>query len=167
VRANFNLAASAQGSNEEGQLSEEGGQAILRSADAWERYLKLDPKKPDGTTAGFAALAYGALQDYEKAVAAQRLAVRDNPTANSWFQLAEFAFRAGNEKLGERAGEKAARLTPTDQRNNVRDLVDRSRTQGREIAKAIAEQEKAAKKEGGEPGTAFGPLPGQGTGAGQ
>ena len=96
VRAEFNLAASPEGSDAEtGQLTDKGQQAITAAAHAWERYLKLKPKKPDAGTAQFAALAYGALQDYDAAVKAQEIAAKARPSANSYFQLADFAYRAG------------------------------------------------------------------------
>src|SRR5206468_2078665 len=74
VRAEFNYAASPDGSDQKtGQLSDKGQQAVVETVSAWERYLKLKPKKPDAATAQFAALAYGALQDYDKAYKTQAL----------------------------------------------------------------------------------------------
>ena len=73
LRAQFNLASSPEGSDAEtGQLTDRGQQAIIEVAQAWERYLRLKPKKIDPSAASFAALAYGALQDYDKAVETQR-----------------------------------------------------------------------------------------------
>ena len=73
VRAQFNLASSPEGSDAEtGQLTDRGQQAIIEVAQAWERYLRLKPEKVDASAASFAALAYGALQDYDKAVETQR-----------------------------------------------------------------------------------------------
>src|SRR4051812_25927591 len=77
TRAEFNLAASPDGSDSStGQLSDVGKQAVLETVNAWERYLKLHPKQPDAATAQFAALAYGATQDYDKAVKTQELAAK-------------------------------------------------------------------------------------------
>src|SRR4051794_6043802 len=60
VRAEFNYAASTDGSDPQtGQLTDKGKQAVLETVSAWERYLKLKPKKPDAAAAQFAALAYG------------------------------------------------------------------------------------------------------------
>jgi tetratricopeptide (TPR) repeat protein len=171
VRAEFNLAASPDGSDPEtGQLTGDGQQAILETAGAWERYLKLKPKKPDPATAQFAALAYGALQDYGKAVETQAISARARPNANAYFQLADFAYRAGDVKAGDRAGKKAVQLTPSDQRNSVKDLINQIKKDGARIAKAVEEAKKQARKQakkgqkGQGGGQAFGPLPGQGAG---
>src|SRR6266699_3477300 len=46
TRAEFNLAASSEGSDSQtSQLTDKGKQAVLETENAWERYLKLKPKK--------------------------------------------------------------------------------------------------------------------------
>jgi tetratricopeptide (TPR) repeat protein len=168
VRASYNLAASEDGSDAEtGALTDKGRQAITAAASAWERYLDLEPAKIDAGTAQFAALAFGALQDYEQAAKAQRIAATERPSANAWFQLALFYYRAGDTRAGDRAAAKSVRLTPKDQRNTVTDLIAKSKKEGRAVAKQIAAQRKQAREAGGEGGegggSAFGPLPGAGT----
>jgi tetratricopeptide (TPR) repeat protein len=167
VRASFNLAASTEGSDSQtGQLTDKGQQAITSAAAAWERYLKLKPKQPDPGTAQFAALAYGALQDYPHAVKTQRVVAEQRPSANSWFQLADFAYRAGDVTTGDRAAAEALRRTPKDQRNTVRDLIKNAKKQGAQIAEQIKAQRKQARQNGTsgkDAGAAFGPLPGAGT----
>jgi tetratricopeptide (TPR) repeat protein len=170
VRAQFQLASSTEGSDAEtGALTDRGQQAIVEVSQAWERYVKLKPKKVDANAAAFAALAYGALQDYGKAVRTQQMAVDARPSANGYFQLADFAYRAGRVEKGDEAAKEAVRRSPADQRNTVRSLVKDLKTQGSQVAKAVKEAKKAQKEagKGGEPGTSFGPLPGQGQGTGQ
>jgi tetratricopeptide (TPR) repeat protein len=176
VRAQFNLASSTEGSDAEtGQLTDRGQQAIIEVAQAWERYLRLKPKKVDASAATFAALSYGALQEYDKAVETQQLSVESRPSANGYFQLADFAYRASQVETGDKAAEEAIQRTPRDQRNTVRALIKDTKKQGAEFAKAL----KAAKKEqrqqqresaqaGQEtqPGQSFGPLPGAGQSGG-
>ena len=114
LRAQFNLASSPEGSDAEtGQLTDRGQQAIIEVAQAWERYLRLKPEKIDSSAASFAALAYGALQDYDKAVETQALSVKARPSANGYFQLADFAYRAGQVETGDRAAKEAVRRTPS------------------------------------------------------
>jgi tetratricopeptide (TPR) repeat protein len=173
VRAQFNLASSTEGSDAEtGQLTDRGQQAIIEVSQAWERYLRLKPKKVDASAASFAALAYGALQDYDKAVETQQLSVESRPSANSYFQLADFAYRAGDVKAGDQAAKEAIQRTPRDQRNTVRDLMKDTKKQGAQFAKALAAAKKAQREQQrqagttAEPGQNFGPLPGAGaTGA--
>ena len=174
VRAQFNLASSPEGSDaESGQLTDRGQQAIIEVAQAWERYLRLKPERIDASVASFAALAYGALQDYDKAVETQELSVEARPSANGYFQLADFAYRAGQVETGDRAAEEAVSRTPRDQRNTVRALIRDTKREGARFAKALAEarkeqrEQQRASGEGAQPGQSFGPLPSTGaTGAG-
>jgi tetratricopeptide (TPR) repeat protein len=173
LRAQFNLASSPEGSDaESGQLTDRGQQAIIEVAQAWERYQRLKPEKIDSSGAAFAALAYGALQDYDKAVETQALSVKSRPSANGYFQLADFAYRAGQVETGDEAAKEAVQRTPSDQRNTVRSLIKDTKKQGAEFAKALEEAKKAERQqqksgEGAKPGQSFGPLPGAGaTGAG-
>jgi tetratricopeptide (TPR) repeat protein len=169
VRAQFNLASSPAGSDADtGALTDRGQQAIIEVSQAWERYLRLKPKKIDPSAASFAALAYGALQDYRRAVRTQAAAMKVRPSANGYFQLADFAYRGGQVKQGDQAARKAIALTPRDQRNTVRALIKDTKKQGAQLAKALKEAKKAERKagKGTKPGQSFGPLPGAGaTGA--
>jgi tetratricopeptide (TPR) repeat protein len=162
TRAEFNLAASEDGSDQSGQLTETGKQAILESIDAWERSLKLKPKEPDAATAQFAAIAYGATQDYGKAIETQEIAAESRPSASSYFQLAQLAYSGGRVKKGDEAAAEAVRRTPKDLRNSVRAQVKDAKKQGAQLAKALEQQKEQSKQASkGQPsGTAFGPLPG-------
>jgi tetratricopeptide (TPR) repeat protein len=167
VRAQFNLASSPVGSDAStGALTDRGQQAVIEVTQAWERYEKLKPEKVDASGASFAALAYGALQDYDKAVDIQQQSLDARPSANGYFQLADFAYRADDVKRGDAAAKEAVRRSPSDQRNTVRSLIKDLKKQGKQIAAAVEEAKKAqrkARREGKqEPGTSFGPLPGQG-----
>jgi tetratricopeptide (TPR) repeat protein len=162
TRAEFNFAASPDGSDQSGALTEKGKQAVLETINAWERYLKLKPRRPDAATAQFAAIAYGATQDYGKAVATQEIAAKARPSASSYFQLAQLAYSGGKVQKGDEAAAKAISLTPKDLRNSVRSQVKEAKKQGAQLVKALEQQKKASKQASkGQPkGTAFGPLPG-------
>ena len=108
VRAQFNLASSPAGSDAEtGSLTDRGQQAVievtagvgaLREAEAEEDRSEREPQ--------FAALAFGALQDYDKAVddpGGRRSKTRPSP--NAYFQLADFAYRAGRGGAGRPGGQ--------------------------------------------------------------
>jgi tetratricopeptide (TPR) repeat protein len=170
IRAQFSLASSPAGSDAEtGQLTDRGQQAVVEVTQAWDRYDRLNPEKVDAAAATSAALAFGALQDYRKAARIQELAAEASPNANSYFQLADFAFRADQVEKGNEAAREAVRRTPSDQRNTVRSLIKDLRSQGKQVAAAVEQAEKAreeAREKGDEaPGQSFGPLPGQGAGA--
>ena len=105
VRAEFNLASSPAGSDAEtGALTDRGQQAVVEVSEAWERYEKLDPKRVDPSGAAFAALAFGALQDYDKAVDIQDASLKARPSPNGYFQLADFAYRADQVERGDAGG---------------------------------------------------------------
>jgi tetratricopeptide (TPR) repeat protein len=170
IRAQFNLASSPAGSDAEtGQLTDRGQQAVIEVTQAWKRYERLKPDEIDPSAASFAALAFGALQDYDTAVEIQEKALEAQPSPNGYFQLADFAFRADQVEKGNEAAREAVRRSPSDQRNTVRSLISDLRKQGRQIARAVEQAEKAqreARQKGEDtPGQSFGPLPGQGAGA--
>jgi hypothetical protein len=102
----------------------------------------------------------------------QTLSVKSRPSANAYFQLADFAYRAGQVKTGDRAAKEAVRRTPSDQRNTVRSLIKDTKKAGAQFAKALKDAKKAEREQqksgqGTEPGQSFGPLPGAGaTGSG-
>jgi tetratricopeptide (TPR) repeat protein len=163
TRAEFNFAASPDGSDPKtGQLTDAGKGAVLETISSWERYLKLHPRKPDAATAQFAALAYGATQDYKSAVKTQELAAKARPSANSFYQVAQFAYAGGQVRKGDKSAAEAVRRTPKDLRNSVRAQIKEIKKQGAELVKAIKAQQKARKQatKGQPSGTAFGPLPG-------
>ena len=169
IRAQFNLASSPAGSDaESGQLTDRGQQAVVEVTQAWDRYAKLKPEKIDANAATSAALSFGALQDYAKAARIQQLAAEASPNANSYFQLADFAYRADQVEKGDEAAREAVRRTPADQRNTVRSLIKDLKSQGKQVAAAVKQAEKAraeAREKGEEtPGQSFGPIPGQGAG---
>ena len=169
IRAQFNLASSPAGSDAEtGQLTDRGQQAVIEVTQAWNRYEKLNPKEIDPSGASFAALAFGALQDYDRAADIQEASLEARPSPNGYFQLADFAYRAGDVERGDEAAKEAVRRTPADQRNTVRALIKDLKKQGKQVAAAVEEAKKAqreARKKGQEsPDTNFGPLPGQGAG---
>jgi hypothetical protein len=168
TRAEFNLAASPDGSDKSGQLNATGQQAVLETVNAWERYIKLKPRRPDPATAQFAALAYGATQDFGNAVKTQEITVKARPSAASYFQLAQLAYSGGMVQAGDQAGAQAVRLTPKDLRNSVRAQVKETKKQSLQLAKAIKQQKKASKQatKGQPKGQAFGPLPGATGGSG-
>jgi tetratricopeptide (TPR) repeat protein len=141
---------------------------VVEVTQAWDRYVKLKPEKIDANAATSAALAFGALQDYAKAARIQRLAAEASPNANSYFQLADFAYRADQVEKGDEAAREAVRRTPADQRNTVRSLIKDLKSQGKQVAASVKQAEKAraeAREKGEEtPGQSFGPIPGQGAG---
>lgn len=166
---------------ETGQFSEGASGLLSDATRAWERYLKLDPSKPNGTVASLMVQVYAtllrfgatssALDTFEKAAQAQEIFAKVRPSPSAYFNLAAILYQIGKIARGDRAGDEAIRRTPSDQRNTVRAQLKDARKEGleakREVKKAEEQATKAARKarkSGEDPfGAAPGgqPLPGQ------
>ena len=81
------------------------------AGDAWERYLALDPPKPDDRVASLMVQAFGAPQ---RARQGGRRPRRSSPTParrpSTFTQLAIFAYQAGQTRKGDLAKDKALEL---------------------------------------------------------
>lgn len=113
------------------QFTKDGKEALGKVAEAWKRYLALDPKKPDD---GFAALmvqAYGpaGLNQPAEAVKAQEVVTEAQPSANTFGQLAFFAYAAGDLRKGDLAADRAVELAPKEERAQVRQEMKRAKTE--------------------------------------
>jgi tetratricopeptide (TPR) repeat protein len=134
-------------------ISEEGLQSYEKAADAWTRYIKLDPKQPNATAAQLAATALissATLNDLDtkikSAADAQEIFAEERPSANAYLTLAQYRYLSGDVKGAQQAGEKAKQEVPASQRK----LVDRTLAQYKAQSAQIRKQaKKAAKVQGG------------------
>jgi hypothetical protein len=96
---------------------------LKRAAQAWERYVALDPKHTDITVASMMALAYGktGLDEPRQAVLVQLLVAAVRKDSASFQQLAVMAYDAGDKSTGDRAAAKAVKLAPAADRKRLRD----------------------------------------------
>jgi tetratricopeptide (TPR) repeat protein len=175
ARAHYQVAATGNdydrntGGFKEGALPE-----LRRAAKAWERYLKLHPKKPDGAVASIMVQVYGtllqlgggvdALESLREAAVAQRIVAEARPSPIAYFNLASIYYLVGKTGAGDRAGKQAIERTPKDQRNTVTAQLDEVRKRGLKIKKQTKKAEdqaaqaaKEARKSGQDP---FGAAPG-------
>ncbi len=109
-----------------GQFSEEGKGRLANADEAWQRYLGLEPKKPDPGLASLMVNVYGptGLNKAAEAAEAAEIVTTADPTAQAFLQLAQFAAQAGQERKADLAGKKAVELAPKNQRNKVKALVE-------------------------------------------
>jgi tetratricopeptide (TPR) repeat protein len=108
-----------------GQFTDEGKERLANSDDAWQRYLDLDPKKPDPSLASLMVNVYaptGLNKPAEGAEAAE-IVTTEQPSAQGYLQLAQYAAQAGQDRKADLAGQKAIELAPKDQRSTVKQLV--------------------------------------------
>jgi hypothetical protein len=151
---------------------------LHKSGDAWRRYLKLNPQKPNANVAQLAAkaLLYSAsaattapdfTNNIKGAVGAQAIFAEARPNPNSYLTLAQYSFFAGDFARGDAAARKAQRLTPKAQQTTVKQAVAQYRTQGEQIAKRIKAASKFNPAAGGKQAleSPLGGLSGGGAGA--
>ena len=124
----FNLANDEADPNT-GQFTDEGKERLAESDAAWQRYLDLDPKKPDPSLASLMINVYGPTalnKPAEAAEAAEILTAAQPRNAQAFLQLATYAAAAGQDRKADLAGQKAIQLAPKDQRSTVKQLVEQA-----------------------------------------
>jgi hypothetical protein len=133
ARTRFQLAGQGQNYNQQTGAFTTAGKRELRGAEqAWDRYLALEPAKPDPNVAILLLRVFGpdGLNKPEKGVRAAEIVSDAQPSSQSFFQLAVFAYAAGQTRKGDLAATKAVELTPPDQRPSVKSTVDQVKEQG-------------------------------------
>ena len=133
VRVRYQLAG--QGDNydqQTGTFKPDGRRELARAAQAWDRYMALNPRRPDPTLARLMLQAFGpgALNQPKQGVQAAEIVVEASPSSQTFFVLAQFAFAAKQDRKGQLAGERAVELAPPSQRAQVRALVSQAKSQG-------------------------------------
>jgi tetratricopeptide (TPR) repeat protein len=161
AQAKINIARTGDDYDSETGQFEEGATGNLQAATrAWERYLKLKPKRPNGLLANQMVQVYATLlrfdvggsplDQFNQAARAQEIFAEARPSSIAYFNLATIYFQIGKIGQGDKAGDTALRLTPKDQRNTVRAQIAEVRKEGiklkREQKKAERQAAEAAKK---------------------
>jgi hypothetical protein len=123
-----------QGDNydqETGAFTASGRKELAQAAGAWKRYLALEPERPDPNVAILMVQAFGptGLNRPQEGVTAAEILAEARPAAQTYYQLAVFAYAAGQTRKGDLAGEKAVALAPKDQRAAVKSQIDAAKQQ--------------------------------------
>jgi hypothetical protein len=130
ARARFQLAGLGENFDQEkGAFTAEGRAKLESAGAAWERYLALEPEKPDDRVASLMVQAFGALNEPAKAATAQEVITEARPTASTFSQLAIFAYQAGQTRKGDLAKDKALELTDPDMREALRGQLESAKQQ--------------------------------------
>src|SRR5207247_10129709 len=102
ARIRYQIAGQGDNYNQTtGAFSDKGKAELRKATAAWERYLKLNPKKPDAGLAQLMLRAYVAVNLLSKAAAAADIVTQRQPTANSFFTLALISYTAGHTRKGD------------------------------------------------------------------
>jgi hypothetical protein len=109
-----------------GGLTSKGKQLFAQIAHSWNTYISLNPSKPDAELAQRMVTVFGeeGLNEPAAAVAVLQLVVAARPTSASLYAtLAQYAYRAGNPRVGDLAAKKALSLAPAAQRPRLRTVL--------------------------------------------
>ena len=133
AKLHFENAGTGDNFNQSQQAYTDKGLSELRAASSsWQRYLALDPKKPDVDAATEMTTAYGptGLKQYDKAVQALELVMAEHKeSAANYAQLAILAAGAKQTRKSDLAEKKAIALAPKDQRKQLKSEIDLQKSQ--------------------------------------
>jgi hypothetical protein len=141
-----------------------GKELFTRISSSWERYLALNPPKPDLLLAKEVLRIYGeeGLNQPASAVQVLQIIVAGEPSSAAYYsQLAVYAYRARNTRVGDLASEKAVNLAPATQRLRLKNeltAVKKNPTGTPETATATTNGKTFTVKSGGN-GTYTGAVP--------
>jgi hypothetical protein len=110
-----------------GAITSKGKQLFRQASEAWSSYLALNPAKPSSELAQLVYVIYGeaGLNEPAKAVQALQIVVASRPeSAALYAQLAEFAFKAKNTRIGDLASTKAVELAPANEQARVKSELE-------------------------------------------
>jgi hypothetical protein len=125
------------------QTFTQSGKAKLASASvAWQKYLQLNPAKPDPIVARLMASAYSntGLNRPADAATALQIVTAAQPTYANYGTLAQYAYLANETRVGDLATAKAVQLAPTKaQAVSIRRQLDtiRKQVQQQQLQKAL------------------------------
>jgi tetratricopeptide (TPR) repeat protein len=106
-----------------GEITTKGKGLFKQASEAWTSYLALNPAKPNAELAQLVYAIYGeaGLNDPAKAVQALQIVVAARPESAAYYaQLAEFAYKAKNARIGDLASKKAVELAPSNEQARVK-----------------------------------------------
>ena len=109
--------------------TDSGREKLRGAAQAWERYLALEPEQPDDRVASLMVQAYIGLNDPVGAVRAQEIITEVRPKAATFAQLAIYAYQAGQTRKGDLATKEALRLSEPDERNTLKSTLEQAKQQ--------------------------------------
>jgi hypothetical protein len=104
-------------------LTPKGKELFQQASESWQRYLALKPANPSVPIARQMLLVYSeeGLNQPAQAVQVLQVVVAAQPTSAALYaQLAEYAYKAKNTRLGDLSAEKAVALAPAAQRSRVK-----------------------------------------------
>ncbi len=131
-----------------GRYTSKGIAGLQQAAASWEKYIALDPKKPDDRVASLMVNAYGSggLNQPTQAVRAlETVILGRGGNAALYTQLAVTAYLAGDTRKSTIAEKQALRLSPPSKRKLVKAQIAAQRKQIDNLrASAAAQQQQSS-----------------------
>jgi hypothetical protein len=112
-------------------LTSKGKEIFNETAQAWNSYVALNPPHPNATLAQQMATVFGegGLNQPAQAVQVLQISVAAKPTSAALYgQLALYAYKAHNTRVGDLASAKAVALAPAGERARVKKELAEVRT---------------------------------------
>jgi hypothetical protein len=106
-----------------------GKQQLSAAGSAWEKYIGLNPKKPDEGLARQMIQAYASLNQLDKATSAQEIVTQVDPSQQTFTNLALYAYAANQTRKGDLAAAKAVSLAPKKQRKPLKQQLASAKSQ--------------------------------------
>jgi hypothetical protein len=106
----------------DGKLTSKGKELFAQTAQSWNRYLALNPPKPNVEIAQEMVRVFGeeGLNEPAEAVRVLQIVTAARPeSASLYAALAEYAYKAHNTRIGDLASERAVALAPAAQRKQL------------------------------------------------
>src|SRR3954471_7739829 len=132
TRARYQVAGLGENYDQNaGTFTSKGKTALVKVERSWDRYMALDPAKPDADLAALMVQAFSptGLSRPPKAVAAQEIVIDARPpSAGLYSTLAILAYQAGQTRKGDLAATKAVSLAPKDQRSLLKEQLQQQKT---------------------------------------
>lgn len=120
-------------SEQTGTYTDDGRVELTKAERAWDRYLALEPDKPNARVANIMVQALGVtgLGKLDKAVTAMEIVTESrDPTWQLFSQLSGLAYAAGQTRKGDLARDRALELAPKNQRSLIKGQLEQAKAQG-------------------------------------
>jgi len=106
-----------------GVVTSQGKALFAQSAQTWSSYIALNPSKPNAELAQLMVSVYdeAGLNEPAQAVQVLQIVVAARPSSASLYaQLAEYAYKAHNTRIGDLAAAKAVSLAPASEQKTLK-----------------------------------------------
>jgi len=154
-------------------LSQDSLNSYRAASDAWQRYLKTDPKQPDDNVAGLMLKVYSTTAgtdpstlegDLDGAFTSAQIVADARPSLGAYADLATYAYLSGNDKAAEEAKKKALAEAPdSTTKKQIETQLKQAQQQRQLVVKALKknapDQSQLQNPLGGLGGSSSGALP--------